>query len=385
MKNNNQLGIYIHIPFCVQKCVYCDFLSAPASEETKYSYVHALLEEIKKLSIDYKDRDVNSIFFGGGTPSTLDPNLIVEIMRALRENFNINEFAEVTLECNPGTLDEDKAYIYRNAGINRISFGLQSVNNDELKMLGRIHSFEEFRDSFRLARSYGFNNINIDIMTGLPGQSMESLIKTLKTVLAFKPEHISAYGLILEEGTKLFENISSYPDIPTDEEDRDMYEESRRQITKAKYRQYEISNYAKKGYECIHNLKYWNREEYLGLGIGAASFVNETRYSNTRDLNKYIECMSKNDIKLEDIWENVEKLGLKDAKEEFVFLGLRKIEGISIEEYKKIFNEDIYRQYKNEIESNINKGLLEIEENRLKLTRKGIDLSNSVMSDFIID
>lgn len=385
MKNNNQLGIYIHIPFCVQKCVYCDFLSAPASEETKYSYVQALLKEIKKLSIDYKDRDVNSIFFGGGTPSTLDPNLIVEIMRALRENFNINEFAEVTLECNPGTLDEDKAYIYRNAGINRISFGLQSVNNDELKMLGRIHSFEEFRDSFRLARSYGFNNINIDIMTGLPGQSMESLIKTLKTVLAFKPEHISAYGLILEEGTKLFENISSYPDIPTDEEDRDMYEESRRQITKAKYRQYEISNYAKKGYECIHNLKYWNREEYLGLGIGAASFVNETRYSNIRDLNKYIECMSKNDIKLEDIWENVEKLGLKDAKEEFVFLGLRKIEGISIEEYKKNFNEDIYRQYKNEIESNINKGLLEIEENRLKLTRKGIDLSNSVMSDFIID
>ena len=204
-------------------------------------------------------------------------------------------------------------------------------------------------------------------------------------MLAFKPEHISAYGLILEEGTKLFENISSYPDIPTDEEDRDMYEESRRQITKAKYRQYEISNYAKKGYECIHNLKYWNREEYLGLGIGAASFVNETRYSNTRDLNKYIECMSKNDIKLEDIWENVEKLGLKDAKEEFVFLGLRKIEGISIEEYKEIFNEDIYKQYKNEIESNINKGLLEIEENRLKLTRKGIDLSNSVMSDFIID
>lgn len=385
MMNNNQLGIYIHIPFCVQKCVYCDFLSAPASEETKYSYVQALLKEIKKLSIDYKDRDVNSIFFGGGTPSTLDPNLIVEIMRALRENFNINEFAEVTLECNPGTLDEDKAYIYRNAGINRISFGLQSVNNDELKMLGRIHSFEEFRDSFRLARSYGFNNINIDIMTGLPGQSMESLEKTLKTVLAFKPEHISAYGLILEEGTKLFENISSYPDIPTDEEDRDMYEESRRQITKAKYRQYEISNYAKKGYECIHNLKYWNREEYLGLGIGAASFVNETRYSNTRDLNKYIECMSKKDIKLEDIWENVEKLGLKDAKEEFVFLGLRKIEGISIEEYKEIFNEDIYSQYKNEIESNINKGLLEIEENRLKLTRKGIDLSNSVMSDFIID
>ena len=385
MKNNNQLGIYIHIPFCVQKCVYCDFLSAPASEETKYSYVHALLKEIKKLSIDYKDRDVNSIFFGGGTPSTLEANLIVEIMRALRENFNINEFAEVTLECNPGTLDEDKAYIYRNAGINRISFGLQSVNNDELKMLGRIHSFEEFRDSFRLARSYGFNNINIDIMTGLPGQTKESLVKTLKTVLAFKPEHISAYGLILEEGTKLFENISSYPDIPTDEEDRDMYEESRRQITKAKYRQYEISNYAKKGYECIHNLKYWNREEYLGLGIGAASFVNETRYSNTRDLNKYIECMSKNDIKLEDIWENVEKLGLKDAKEEFVFLGLRKIEGISIEEYKEIFNEDIYKQYKNEIESNINKGLLEIEENRLKLTRKGIDLSNSVMSDFIID
>lgn len=384
MKNNNQLGIYIHIPFCVQKCIYCDFLSAPANEETKYSYVHALIKEIEKTSKDFKDRDVNSIFFGGGTPSTLDPILIVEIMDALRTHFQINEFAEVSLECNPGTLDEDKAYIYRNAGINRISFGLQSVNNDELKMLGRIHSFEEFRDSFRLARNYGFNNINIDIMTGLPGQTKESLEKTLKTVLAFKPEHISAYGLILEEGTKLFENINNYPSIPSDEDDRDMYELGRAQITKAKLRQYEISNYAKKGYECIHNLKYWNREEYLGFGIGAASFVNETRYSNTRDINAYMDTLNKKDMKLDSIRENVEKLDINDAKEEFVFLGLRKTDGISLEDYKERFGEDINKQYEKEIASNVEKGLLVIEGDRMKLTRSGVDISNSVMADFII-
>jgi oxygen-independent coproporphyrinogen-3 oxidase len=221
-------------------------------------------------------------------------------------------------------------------------------------------------------------------MTGLPGQTKESLEKTLKTVLAFKPEHISAYGLILEEGTKLFENINNYPSIPSDEDDRDMYELGRSQITKAKLRQYEISNYAKKGYECIHNLKYWNREEYLGFGIGAASFVNETRYSNTRDINAYMDALNKKDMKLDSIRENVEKLDINDAKEEFVFLGLRKTDGISLEDYKERFGEDINKQYEKEIASNVEKGLLVIEGDRMKLTRSGVDISNSVMADFII-
>ncbi len=396
MKNNNQLGIYIHIPFCVQKCVYCDFLSAPATNDVKIKYIEALKKEIELVGLNNKEKDieVNSIFFGGGTPSCIDPELIQSVLDTVKNNFRVNEFAEITIECNPGTLSEDKAYSYRNAGINRISFGLQSCDDKELKMLGRIHDFDDFRDSFRMARNYGFNNINVDLMTGLPGQTKESLLKTLKTALAFKPEHISAYGLILEEGTVLFDRINEYPPIPSEELDRQMYDITRKSFTKSGYVQYEISNYAKPGYECIHNLKYWNREEYLGFGIGAASFIDEKRYSNITDINSYIDITSKLmdevidnkliNIDLSSLYASFEKLDINDAKEEFMFLGLRKIQGISILDYKEKFNQEIYEQYSKEIEDNINKGLLILENNRLKLTAKGIDISNTVMSDFII-
>ena len=396
MKNNNQLGIYIHIPFCVQKCVYCDFLSAPATNDVKIKYIEALKKEIELVGLNNKEKDieVNSIFFGGGTPSCIDPELIQSVLDTVKNNFRVNEFAEITIECNPGTLSEDKAYSYRNAGINRISFGLQSCDDKELKMLGRIHDFDDFRDSFRMARNYGFNNINVDLMTGLPGQTKESLLKTLKTALAFKPEHISAYGLILEEGTVLFDRINEYPPIPSEELDRQMYDITRKSFTKSGYVQYEISNYAKPGYECIHNLKYWNREEYLGFGIGAASFIDEKRYSNITDINSYIDITSKLmdevidnkliNIDLSFLYASFEKLNINDAKEEFMFLGLRKIQGISILDYKEKFNQEIYEQYSKEIEDNINKGLLILENNRLKLTAKGIDISNTVMSDFII-
>ena len=386
MKNNNQLGIYIHIPFCVQKCVYCDFLSASATKEIQNEYIRALFVEIRLLAQRYKDEDyeVDSIFIGGGTPSVIEPELIDEVLLEVRKGFNINEYAEITIECNPGTLSENKAFSYRNSGINRISFGLQSCDNKELKMLGRIHTIEEFRESFSLARNYGFNNINIDIMTGLPGQNIERLSKTVNTVLAFKPEHISAYGLIIEEGTPLFNNLSKYPAIPDDELDREMYAKTSDSIKKAGYKQYEISNYAKPGYECVHNLKYWECKEYLGFGIGAASFINKTRYSNIRDIKKYIATLNCSKPDVSNIWQDIEHLTVNDAKEEFVFLGLRKIEGISITKYKEYFDQDIYEQYKEAIESNINKGLLILEDNRLKLTRLGIDVSNSVMSDFII-
>ncbi|WP_027437791.1 radical SAM family heme chaperone HemW [Lachnospira multipara] len=396
MKNNNQLGIYIHIPFCVQKCVYCDFLSAPATNDVKIKYIEALKKEIELVGLNNKEKEieVNSIFFGGGTPSCIDPELIQSVLDTIKNNFRVNEFAEITIECNPGTLSEDKAYSYRNAGINRISFGLQSCDDKELKMLGRIHDFDDFRDSFRMARNYGFNNINVDLMTGLPGQTKESLLKTLKTALAFKPEHISAYGLILEEGTVLFDRINEYPPIPSEELDRQMYDITRKSFIKSGYVQYEISNYAKPGYECIHNLKYWNREEYLGFGIGAASFIDEKRYSNITDINSYIDITSKLmdelmdnkliNIDLSSLYASFEKLDINDAKEEFMFLGLRKIQGISILDYKEKFNQEIYEQYSKEIEDNINKGLLILENNRLKLTAKGIDISNTVMSDFII-
>ena len=396
MKNNNQLGIYIHIPFCVQKCVYCDFLSAPATNDVKIKYIEALKKEIELVGLNNKEKDieVNSIFFGGGTPSCIDPELIQSVLDTIKNNFRVNEFAEITIECNPGTLSEDKAYSYRNAGINRISFGLQSCDDKELKMLGRIHDFDDSRDSFRMARNYVFNNINVDLMTGLPGQTKESLLKTLKTALAFKPEHISAYGLILEEGTVLFDRINEYPPIPSEELDRQMYDITRKSFTKSGYVQYEISNYAKPGYECIHNLKYWNREEYLGFGIGAASFIDEKRYSNITDINSYIDITSKLmdevmdnkliNIDLSSLYASFEKLDINDAKEEFMFLGLRKIQGISILDYKEKFNQEIYEQYSKEIEDNINKGLLILENNRLKLTAKGIDISNTVMSDFII-
>ena len=290
MKNNNELGIYIHIPFCMQKCIYCDFLSAPADDKTKSSYVKALINEIA-LSEAGLDKIVTSIFIGGGTPSSINAEYIKDILEAVKQRYRVDGNAEITIECNPGTINSEKAYIYREAGINRISFGLQSTDDKELRMLGRIHTFEQFKNSLAIARNAGFTNINIDLMSALPGQTIESFTRVLKEAVSLNTEHISVYSLIIEEGTRLYDNIDNYPDIPDDDDDRKMYALTKEILGQAGYERYEISNYAKAGYECKHNLKYWDRTDYIGFGIGAASLCNHKRYTNISDINNYIKAL----------------------------------------------------------------------------------------------
>ena len=379
MRRNRELEIYIHIPFCVKKCAYCDFLSGPQDEKTIERYVSSLLEEIRAHSSKQKfasDYEVTTIFLGGGTPSVLETNQIQRIFEILNTCFKVSKDAEITIEANPGTVTVEKLQAYKQCGINRISFGLQSTNNEELKLLGRIHTYEEFLESYQLARKCGFDNINVDLISAIPKQTLTSWEATLEKVIALQPEHISAYSLIVEEGTpfaKVYgEGCPGEYDLPSEEEEREIYYRTEEMLSKAGYHRYEISNYAKTGKECKHNLGYWERKEYLGIGLGAASLIDDTRYKNTDDLSFYLEHTSD----LSAIQENVEKLSLKEQMEEFMFLGLRKMEGVSITEFEKLFGKDIEECYGEQIQSLIEQGLLEQKDGRLMLTRQGIDVSN---------
>lgn len=454
MKNKNELGIYIHIPFCVHKCIYCDFLSSPADVHTRKQYVRALINEIyltregkcankliknvlqgdntsyedmeeqavNGLTSDYALYDtvcmadyektimqedisgcvddiksenghiVTSIFIGGGTPSAIDAEDISDILDAVRKNYNVSDKAEITIECNPGTMDKKKAAIYRKAGINRISFGLQSTDNNELRMLGRIHTYEQFMESYKIAREAGFDNINIDLMSALPGQTMESFKTVLEKALSLGAEHISVYSLIVEEGTRLSDNIDSFPPIPSDDEDRQMYYMTKEMLSSYGYEQYEISNYAQKGYECKHNLKYWERCDYLGFGIGAASLYGGRRYTNISDIGRYMDVLAEITNALDKSYVNellqirtdMEELSKEDEMSEYMFLGLRKTKGIDITDFKEEFGTDIKDIFGEAIEDNIASGLLIHDGNCLYLSKRGIDISNTVMSDFIL-
>ncbi|MDO5382313.1 MAG: radical SAM family heme chaperone HemW [Eubacteriales bacterium] len=388
MNNKKQLGIYIHIPFCMHKCVYCDFLSAPADDNTKKMYVNALINEIKSVK-EGKEDEVSSIFFGGGTPSVLASSLIDDIMAVIAGEYNISDDAEITIECNPGTLDYDKAAGYRKSGINRISFGLQSTDDDELKMLGRIHNLKQFEESFQAARRAGFNNINVDIMASLPGQSFKSFSQVLKKAVSYNPEHISVYSLILEEGTYLFEHIGEFPEVPDEDTDRKIYAFTGSLLKEAGYEQYEISNYALPGYECRHNLKYWERGNYLGFGIGAASLYDNTRFTNITHMGEYIKCLEmplRGDAHIiADIRENVEMLTKNDTMSEFMFLGLRKTKGVSMDKFNTTFKRDIMDVFGDVIKENERNGLLEISDDRIFLTKRGMDISNRVMADFLLN
>lgn len=454
MKNKNELGIYIHIPFCVHKCIYCDFLSSPADVHTRKQYVRALINEIyltregkcankliknvlqgdntsyedmeeqavNGLTSDYALYDtvcmadyektimqedisgcvddiksenghiVTSIFIGGGTPSAIDAEDISDILDAVRKNYNVSDKAEITIECNPGTMDKKKAAIYRKAGINRISFGLQSTDNNELRMLGRIHTYEQFMESYKIAREAGFDNINIDLMSALPGQTMESFKAVLEKALSLGAEHISVYSLIVEEGTRLSDNIDSFPPIPSDDEDRQMYYMTKEMLSSYGYEQYEISNYAQKGYECKHNLKYWERCDYLGFGIGAASLYGGRRYTNISDIGRYMDVLAEITNALDKSYVNellqirtdMEELSKEDEMSEYMFLGLRKTKGIDITDFKEEFGTDIKDIFGEAIEDNIARGLLIHDGNCLYLSKRGIDISNTVMSDFIL-
>lgn len=379
MNNKKNLGLYLHIPFCERKCLYCDFLSAAADKETKDRYVKALINEITSYKEWAQDYLVKTIFLGGGTPTSLSGENILKIMEAAGNTFFLDSDTEITIEANPGTVDREKLLAFKEAGINRISMGLQSADNRELKLLGRIHTYETFAENYCLARELKFDNINVDLMSSLPGQSLKDWMSTLKKVADLEPEHISAYSLILEEGTYFYRKYSS---LPLDEElDRQMYWETEHYLKDRGYRHYEISNYARDGRECRHNNSYWIRENYLGLGLGASSLIENTRFRKEDNLEEYIR--NAGDHALTD--KEQEVLTVKQQMEEFMFLGLRLIQGISKAAFQKSFHVTLENIYKEELDRSIKEGLLQENGDRLCLTDKGIDLSNTVMARFLLD
>lgn len=362
-----ELELYIHIPFCVQKCAYCDFLSAPASQEKQELYIKWLLKEIKTNRGLAERYEVVSVFFGGGTPSILEAKHIAEILEKVYRIFSIKEGAEISIEINPGTIDREKLECYRAAGINRISFGLQSANDSELKNLGRIHIWEDFLEGYQLARELGFKNINVDVMSALPNQTRKSYHDSLQKVLALHPEHISAYSLIIEEGTSFFERYSDHLELlPSEDEERMMYYDTKELLQKEGYHRYEISNYAREGYECRHNLGYWERKDYKGFGLGAASLLENVRSTNTSDFANYVKG---------NFCEEKETLSEREIREEYFFLGLRKMEGVLVGNYRDYYGELIEKLKRQD--------LLEEQGDRIYLTEKGIDVSNYVLAQFL--
>lgn len=391
MKTKRSLSIYIHIPFCVRKCLYCDFLSAPASGETMEAYASCLCREIEAAGKLYPDHEVRTVFFGGGTPSILKKERICQIMEALRRAFSLAEDAEITIEVNPGTVDADKLAAYYAAGINRLSIGVQSLQENELQALGRIHSTEDFFQTYSVAIKSGFNNINVDLMSAIPEQTLESCQDTLRQLLSLDrpPSHISAYSLIIEEGTPFYENT---PVLPDEEMDRLFYKITNDILKAAGYHRYEISNYAREGCECRHNRVYWERGEYLGFGIGAASLMQETRFSNIRDLQTYLKLLSGEAADgpstgqlTEHLRQEVSHLTEREQMEEFMFLGLRLTEGVSKKRFFKTFGKKFTDVYPGISEKLIREGLLVQEGDRLKLTELGLDVSNRVMAEFLFD
>lgn len=379
MKNNRRipLELYVHIPFCVRKCQYCDFLSGPSDEETKDRYIEALLKEIRAAE-HTEDYEIVSVFIGGGTPSALKAEAIASIMRTLQEQFFFCEDAEVTIEANPGTVDLEKLTIYRNVGINRLSLGLQSTDAEELKLLGRIHSYEEFLKSYEWAREAGFSNINIDLMFAIPGQTGEAWRQHLYQVAELNPEHISAYSLIIEEGTPFAEQNLDLPDEDTEYQ---MYEDTAEILERYGYRQYEISNYAKQGYMCRHNAGYWQRREYLGFGLGASSLYGGMRFSNTHQMQEYLKESRNPD----QIRKDVTVLSRNEQIEEFMFLGLRMTEGISEKKFEENFDARLMDVYGDILQKYEETGFMEHIETKWRLTRKGIHVSNHILADFLLD
>lgn len=369
-----KLGIYIHIPFCVRKCAYCDFLSAPADETTRAAYVRALKEEIRSAGSLNETYEGATVFFGGGTPSLLAGEELAGILDEVSRRLLLRSDAEITVECNPGTLDRTKLETYKRAGVNRLSIGLQSADNRELKTLGRIHTWEQFLYNYELVRELGFANVNIDLMSALPGQTREGWLSTLEKVTNLNPEHISAYSLIVEEGTPFYERYGEdrpqESELPGEDLDRLMYEDTKAFLHGKGYERYEISNYAKPGYECRHNCSYWERTDYRGFGIGAASLLGEVRYKNSTDLKEY--------LKGHFTYESVEPLNHRDALEETMFLGLREMRGVAV-------TEEIQEVYGPVLEKLIQEEVLVRADGRVRLTDRGIDVSNMVLAEFLLD
>ncbi len=393
------VSLYVHIPFCAVKCKYCDFLSFDGeSYGTMLRYVDSLCQEIKLYKPIADEYIVRSVFIGGGTPSLLDESLIVNIMAFIKKTFTLERDAEVTIEANPGTLRHQKLNGYKTAGVNRISIGLQSADDNMLKRLGRLHNYDQFVASFKAARRAGFNNINVDVMSGLPGQSIHSYVDTLTKVIDYKPEHISAYSLTIEEGTPFAGDQSILESLPPDMIERRMYEITKKLLDSNGYDRYEISNYAKPGYECKHNMVYWTGGEYIGLGLGASSYFQGKRFNNMRDIFKYIQLMEETSDKfvetdnLETLYndttrklrENITPMYIDSRMEEFMFLGLRMMCGISREDFQERFNKDVYEVYAPVINKYVDQGYMATVGDRILLTDMGIDVSNVILADFLL-
>ena len=375
-KENSPMEIYIHIPFCIRKCDYCDFLSGPSGPKEQADYVQALLREIQAVE-EGEGRSVSSIFIGGGTPSVLDERLLGDILKEIINRFKIEECAEITIEVNPGTANIGKLQAYREMGINRLSIGLQSPQDRELKILGRIHNYEQFLETYQEARTVGFDNINIDLMSAIPDQTYEGWVKNLRTVAELEPEHISAYSLIVEEGTPFAARKLNLPDEDTE---YNMYEATAQILKEYGFEQYEISNYARKGRKCRHNVGYWTRQDYLGFGLGASSLYGKERFANTTDMKKYLEN-SKNP---EKIREKEPSLTREDEMAEFMFLGLRMTKGISKADFQRCFGCTIESVYGEVLEKYESMELLLEKDGRIFLSREGIHVSNSIMAEFLL-
>lgn len=382
--SKKEIGIYIHIPFCKQKCYYCDFVSFANQQSKMDEYLQAIKKEIEQY--DLEQYNVTTIYIGGGTPSYVDSKEIADVLKMIKQKMSKNdtnfEDIEITIEVNPGTVTKEKLEDYKNAGINRISIGLQTTNNELLKEIGRIHTYEQFLETYQMIKEVGFANCNVDLMLGLPNQTIQDLKKSLQEVINLQPNHISVYSLIVEEGTPIDKMIETGSlKLPEEELERQMYWYVKNTLELNGYKHYEISNFAKEGKESKHNMNCWNQKEYIGMGLAAHSYMNKMRYSNTEDLREYIENVQNDNInKIRNIEE---KQTIDEQKNEYMMLGFRKLEGVSISEFKEKFGSNPVFEYRHELNKLVEAGLVEVNLNNIKLTNKGLDLANLVFEEFI--
>ena len=381
---NDNFGIYIHIPFCKRKCSYCDFISFSNKDNLIENYVKALKKEIKMF--DFLKYNVTTIYLGGGTPSYIKEEYIKEILESLKEKLVNNKVSwkdiEITIEVNPGTVTKEKLEIYKEVGVNRISIGLQSTNNSLLKQIGRIHKFEDFLDTYNIAKEVGFDNINVDLMIALPNQTIEDIKKSLEEIVSLSPNHISVYSLIVEEGTLLEKQIDEGKmEHPSDEQERRMYWYVKDFLELHGYKHYEISNFSKEGKESKHNMNCWNQEEYIGFGLASHSYIDGIRFCNTSNLEEYIDNIKNNSLdRNREVEERQEK---EDKEKEFMMLGFRKIEGVDISKFKEKFGENPIFLFRKQLDKLVSEELIKVDLNNIRLTNKGLDLANIVFEEFI--
>lgn len=376
--NNKEIECYIHIPFCLEKCSYCDFLSFKADEKTRKSYIEALLREIVARASYAKDSVVSTVFFGGGTPSCLEEGQIACILNTLKEHYGLSQDAEISIEANPCTITEKKLEEYLEAGINRISVGCQSTYDSLLKKLGRLHDMKGFVRAMELIHRAGFKNINADLMFAIPDQTCGMWRDTLEDMMRFDIQHISAYSLILEEGTRLYDNRYSL-NLCSEDDAAVMYEDTAAVLGKYGFKRYEISNYAKEGFECRHNSGYWTGIPYMGFGLGASSYEDCTRFRNTDDIIKYNKTAYE-PLKLRT---DIQKMSDADRYSEYMILGLRMTTGVSVSEFKRRFDRDIFDVFKHELDRHLSMGTLALRDDNIYIPERYLFVSNSILSDFI--